>query len=374
METCWATLLHKSWGRRVVSENNWNQTLDMFKELTETHGVPGNESAVRKVMEKYIAPYADEVSYDGLGSILAEKKGTKSGPKVMVAGHMDEIGFMVTQITDDGFLRVQPLGFWWTHTMLAQQVKVITRKKEITGVFGFKFPGPDTMKKTLEMKDMFVDISAESKEQAQEFGVRPGDMVVPVFPFTVMENSNYMMAKAWDNRIGCAIAIEVMKELQDKEFAGSVVGVGTVQEEVGCRGAKTATHVANPDIMFAVDVTISDDVPGAKPTCKTGKGPVIFLKDTMMIAHKGLFDYVINIAEENNIPYQLEALRNGGTDAGSSHLHGDGIPSLAITVPTRYIHSHAGILHKEDFENTVKLVVKVIESLNDDKYKDILGY
>lgn len=357
-----------------MSEKDWNQTLDMFKELTETHGVPGNESAVRKVMEKYIAQYADQISHDGLGSLIAEKKGTKPGPKVMVAGHLDEIGFMVTQITEDGFLRVQPLGFWWTHTMLAQQVKVITRKKEITGVFGFKFPAVDTLKKTLDMKDMFVDIGAESKDQAQEFGVRPGDMVVPVFPFTVMENSNYMMAKAWDNRIGCAIAIEVLKELQNKEFAGSVFGVGTVQEEVGCRGAKTATHVINPDIMFAVDVTIANDVPGGKPTCKTGKGPTIFLRDSLMIAHKGLLNHVIEIAESNNIPYQLEGLQNGGTDAGSSHLHAEGVPSLAITVPTRYIHSHAGILHKDDFENAVKLVVKVIESLNDEKYQEILGY
>ncbi|MFV9511137.1 M42 family metallopeptidase [Tepidibacillus sp. LV47] len=347
----------------------------MFKELTEAPGVPGHEGPVREVMRKYISPYADEVFTDNLGSLIA-RKGDK-GPKILIAGHLDEVGFMVTRITDEGFLKFQPLGGWWEQVMLAQRVTVHTRKGEVIGIIGSKPPHilpAEARKKPVEKKDMFIDIGASSKEEAEEFGVRPGDPITPVSPFTVMKNSKMLMAKAWDNRIGCAIAIEVLKRLKNEQHPNTVYGAGTVQEEVGLRGAQTVVNTVKPDIAFAIDVGIAGDTPGVTPDeaiSKMGKGPQILLYDASMVPHRGLRDFVIRIAEEEKIPFQFDALSGGGTDAGRFHLQGRGVPSLVVGIATRYIHSHAAILHRDDFEQAVELLVKVIKRLDEDTVNQI---
>ncbi|WP_042459570.1 M42 family metallopeptidase [Neobacillus dielmonensis] len=347
-----------------------DETLTMLKDLTDAKGIPGNEREVREVMKKYITPYADEITTDGLGSLIAKKVGKADGPKIMVAGHMDEVGFMITQIDDKGFLRFQTVGGWWGQVMLAQRVTVVTRKGEVTGIIGSKPPhvlSAEARKKPIDIKDMFIDIGASSREEAQEWGVRPGDMVVPYFEFTVMNNEKMLLAKAWDNRIGCAIAIDVLKQLQGVDHPNVVYGVGNVQEEVGLRGAKTSTHKIEPDIGFAVDVGIAGDTPGItekEAMSKMGKGPQIVVYDASMVAHKGLRDFVTDTADELNIPYQFESIPGGGTDAGSIHLTHNGVPALAITIATRYIHSHAAILHRDDYENAVKLIVEVIKRLD----------
>ncbi|MEH7106565.1 M42 family metallopeptidase [Bacillus sp. JJ1764] len=349
---------------------NLDETLLMLKDLTDAKGIPGNEREVREVMKKYIAPLADEITTDGLGSLIAKKVGKEGGPKIMVAGHLDEVGFMVTQIDDKGFLRFQPVGGWWGQVMLAQRVTIVTRKGDVTGIIGSKPPhvlSAEARKKPVEIKDMFIDIGASSREEASEWGVRPGDMIVPYFEFTVMNNEKMLLAKAWDNRIGCAIAIEVLKQLQGVDHPNIVYGVGTIQEEVGLRGAKTATSKIEPDIGFAVDVGIAGDTPGIterEAMSKMGKGPQVVIYDASLVAHKGLCDFVTDTADELNIPYQYESIPGGGTDAGSIHLTHNGVPAMAITIATRYIHSHAAMLHRDDFENAVKLIVEVIKRLD----------
>ncbi|MDR4948812.1 M42 family metallopeptidase [Neobacillus cucumis] len=347
-----------------------DETLTMLKDLTDAKGIPGNEREVREVMKKYITPFADEISSDGLGSLIAKKVGKEGGPKIMVAGHLDEVGFMVTRIDDKGFLRFQTVGGWWGQVMLAQRVTIVTRKGEVTGIIGSKPPhvlSAEARKKPIEIKDMFIDIGASSREEASEWGVRPGDMVVPYFEFTVMNNEKMLLAKAWDNRIGCAIAIDVLRQLKDVDHPNVVYGVGAVQEEVGLRGAKTATYKIQPDIGFAVDVGIAGDTPGItekEAMSKMGKGPQVVVYDASMVAHKGLRDFVTDTADELNIPYQFESIPGGGTDAGSIHLTHNGVPALAITIATRYIHSHAAMLHRDDYENAVKLIVEVIKRLD----------
>lgn len=347
-----------------------DETLTMLKELTDAKGIPGNEREPREVMNKYIAPFADEVTTDGLGSLIAKKVGDANGPKVMVAGHLDEVGFMVTQIDDKGFLRFQTVGGWWSQVMLAQRVTIVTRKGDVTGVIGSKPPhilSPEARKKPVEIKDMFIDIGASSREEATEWGVRPGDMVVPYFEFTVMNNEKLLLAKAWDNRIGCAIAIDVLKQLKNEKHPNIVYGVGSVQEEVGLRGARTSAAAIEPDIGFGVDVGIAGDTPGVsekEAQSKMGKGPQIILYDASMVSHKGLRDLVTDTADELGIPYQFDAIAGGGTDAGSIHISHKGAPSLAITIATRYIHSHAAMLHRDDYENAVKLIVEVIKRLD----------
>jgi putative aminopeptidase FrvX len=354
-----------------------DETLTMLKDLTDAKGVPGNEREVREVMKKYIEPFADEVTTDNLGSLIAKKVGNENGPKIMVAGHLDEVGFMITQIDSKGFLRFQTVGGWWSQVMLAQRVTIVTGKGEVTGVIGSKPPHilpPEARKKPVEIKDMFIDIGASSREEVLEWGVKPGDMVVPHFEFTVMNNEKMLLAKAWDNRIGCAIAIDVLRNLKDEQHPNVVYGVGTVQEEVGLRGARTAAAKIQPDIGFGVDVGIAGDTPGVsdkEASSKMGDGPQIILYDASMVSHKGLRDFVTNTADEHNIPYQFDAIAGGGTDSGAIHLTANGVPALSITIATRYIHSHAAMLHRDDYENAVKLITEVIKKLDKDTVANI---
>lgn len=354
-----------------------DETLTMLKELTDAKAIPGNEREAREVMKTHISPYADEVYTDHLGSLIARKTGDENGPKIMVAGHLDEIGLMVTRIDDKGFVYFETVGGWWNQVMLAQRVTIMTRKGDITGIIGSKPPhiiSAEARKKPVEIKDMFIDIGASSKEEAEEFGVRPGDSIVPYFDFTVMKNEKMLLAKAWDNRIGCAIAIEVLKRLKDEKHPNIVYGVGTVQEEVGLRGARTSAHAIQPDIGFAVDTGIAGDTPGItekEATSKIGKGPQIILYDASMVSHKGLRDFVVDTADEQKIPYQFDAIAGGGTDSGAIHLTANGVPALSITIATRYIHTHAAMIHRDDFENAVKLIVEVIKRLDRNKVNEI---
>ncbi|KEZ51245.1 MULTISPECIES: M42 family metallopeptidase [Metabacillus] len=354
-----------------------DETLQMLKDLTDAKGIPGNEREPREVMKNYISAYADEVTTDGLGSLIAKKTGKEGGPKIMVAGHLDEVGFMITQIDDKGFLRFQTVGGWWSQVMLAQRVTIVTNKGDVTGVIGSKPPHilpPEARKKPVDIKDMFIDIGASSREEAMEFGVRPGDQAVPYFEFTVMNNEKMLLAKAWDNRIGCAIAIDVLKGLKDADHPNVVYGVGTIQEEVGLRGARTSAHAIQPDIGFGVDVGIAGDTPGIsdkEASSKMGEGPQIILYDASMVSHKGLRDFVTGVADEMNIPYQFDAIAGGGTDSGAIHMTANGVPALSITIATRYIHSHAAMLHRDDYENAVKLITEVIKRLDDETVKAI---
>lgn len=355
-----------------------DETLTMLKELTDAPGPSGFEEPVRHVMRRYLEPYG-EVLTDNLGSIAARKVGQENGPKILLAGHLDEIGFMITRITDDGYLKFQTIGGWWDQVMLAQRVEIVTRSGVLPGVIGSKPPHiltPDERNKVYEKKLMFIDIGASSKEEAESWGVRPGDAVVPVCPFTVMRNPDLLMAKAWDNRFGCALAIEVLKRLKGEQHANQVFAGATVQEEVGLRGATTLANVVQPDIGFALDTGIAGDTPGIGPDDvqgKLGKGPVILLYDGSMIPHTGLRDLVIDTASDEGIPLQFDKMPGGGTDAGKFHVTGAGAPSLVFGVPVRYIHTHAAIIHRADFDQAAALLAAVIKRLDAETVRQLKG-
>lgn len=344
-------------------------TLTMLKELAEAPGVPGQEAQVRKVMRRYLEPLG-EVLTDNLGSIIGRKAGDAAGPKIMLAGHLDEIGFMVTRITDEGYLKFQTLGGWWEQVMLAHRVEVQTRSGPIIGVIGSKPPHiltPEERSKVVDKKQMFIDIGASSRAEAESWGVRPGDAVTPWGPFAQMHNPDLIMAKAWDNRFGCALAIEVLRRLQDQDHPNSVFGVGTVQEEVGLRGAVTTTNVIQPDIGIALDTGIAGDMPGISPDDAAGKlggGPVLLLYDGSMIPHTGLRDLIIDVATEANVPLQFDKMAGGGTDAGRIHIFGAGVPSVVIGIAVRYIHTHTAIMHRRDFDQAADLLVALIKRLD----------
>ncbi len=347
----------------------------LLQKLSEVAGVPGNEKKVSQLIVSELKGHADSISYDNLGSVIA-KKGNK-GPRVMVAGHMDEVGFLVTQITKEGFVKFQTLGGWFSQVMLAQVWEIHTKKGVVIGVTGVKPPHiipQDKRNVAIDIQTMYLDLGVTSKEEAEKLGVEPGNMVVPHSKFQVLGNDKFLLGKAWDNRIGSAVVIEVLKRL-DKHEINQLFATFTVQEEVGLRGAKTSSHVVNPEIAIAVDTGLANDVPGGESQEQSlGKGPQIFLYDAGLVPHQGLRQFVIQVAKEENIPYQEPFLTGGRTDAGHMHLAHQGAASLSIGVPTRYMHSHTSIIHYEDFENTVKLMVAVIKRLNQETVNQILEH
>ena len=341
----------------------------LLHELSMVDGIPGQETAVRKVMEKHMKDYGT-LSYDNLGSIIAEKIGHDDGPRIMVAGHMDEVGFIVTKITDEGYVKFIPAGGWWSQVMLAQQMTITTSDgKKLRAVTGAKAPHILTIeerKKPVDIESMYLDLGVKNKEAAQKLGIKVGDMITPYIETISLNDEKYLLGKAWDNRVGCAAAIDALQALKDIEHPNRYYGVGTVQEEVGLRGATTSAYKVNPDIGIAVDTTIAYDFPKGSKDTVLGSGVGIMISDSSMVGHKGLRDFVISVAEEANIPYQLTHLTRGGTDGGKIHLTRSGAPSIALCLPVRYLHSHTSIMHEDDYESLVKLIVELVKRLDGD--------
>lgn len=351
--------------------------LELWKKLTEAPGAPGFEGPVRSIMREYISRYTNETVTDNLGSIFGIKRGEENGPRIMVAGHMDEVGFMVTRISEKGFISFQTLGGWWGQVLLAQRVQIITAAGPIIGVIGSIPPhslSDEQRNRPTEIKNMYIDIGADSKEEAESLGIRPGQQIVPVCPFTPLSGKKKYMAKAWDNRYGCSLAVEVLKELTDNPQHPNVVYAGaTVQEEVGTRGAKTSSHLIDPDIFFALDASPAGDVPGSGESYgRLGGGLLMRIYDPTIIMMPGMRDFLVDLCEREHIPYQYFAAK-GGTDAREVSLHGKGVPAAVIGIPARYIHSHAAIIHEDDYLAAKRLILAAIKHLDKTALNAILG-
>ncbi len=348
-----------------------DSTMELLRELTEAHGVSGYEWGVREIIRRHLQNIT-VIEQDRLGSIVCKKAGESETPRIMLAGHMDEIGFIVKLVTEEGFIRFSPLGGWWGHVMLAQRVVIKTRQGDVPGLIGSKPPhilSDEERKKILEPKDMYIDVGATSADEVKALDIRPGDPIIPVFPFTISGTGKTYLAKAFDDRVGCGVFIDVIKKLAGEKHPNTVYGVGTVQEEVGIRGARTSSWVVEPDVGLTMETGIAGDVPDVKKEdaqAKLGKGPIIVIRDGSMIPNLRLRDLFVETAEKLQIPYQFDLLDRGGTDSGAIHLHRQGVPNLVIAVPTRHIHSHAGIIHRDDYDRTVQLVSAVIGKLDSD--------
>ncbi|MHA1906233.1 MAG: M42 family metallopeptidase [Candidatus Thorarchaeota archaeon] len=359
-----------------------------LEELTNAFGPSGHETEAQKVTHEYGKEYAEEILFDGLGSVIF-KKGN-SGPKIMLAGHVDEIGFVVTEITKEGYLKFHQLGGWWDQTLLTQEVVVRPFKggPKIIGVIGAPPPhvlSPEMRSKVVTKDKMYIDIGCASDKEVKELGIRIGDPAVPLAYYRTINRTRtekdeddpdakeetrevtLAVAKAFDDRIGVFIVIEALRRISEEkiEHPNTIYAVSTVQEEVGLRGARTAAQMIKPDIGFALDVDISGDSPGSKGLVqKMGNGVSISAGDGSMIPNPRFRKFALEVAEEMKIKHQPAFLKAGGTDAGAIHLSGMGAPSLFLGIPTRYIHSHHGMLMLEDVENAVQLLVELIKRLD----------
>ncbi len=340
-----------------------DRTEQFLKILTEAHGIPGYETEIRAVLRDYMTPLGD-ISQDKLGSLICRQSG--DGPNVMLAGHMDEIGFMVGHITKEGFLKFQQLGGWWDQVLLGHRVIIKTHQGDVVGVIGAKPPHllpEEEWKKVVEKRDMYIDIGATSKAEVEAAGVRMGDPIVPLSDFVALANGKTYLSKAFDNRIGCAVVIDTLRHFQDKPHPNTIYGVQTVMEEVGVRGATTSVRAVDPDVAIILESDIAGDVPGIEDeesSVKLGGGPTVLLFDARMIPNIKLRDLVIETAVSLNIPIQFSLIPGGATDGSAIHLHGSGVPTVVIGVPARHIHSHGAIIHRDDYDNAVKLVTAVV--------------
>jgi endoglucanase len=344
-------------------------TLNLLKELTEAPGVSGYEAPIRSITRKYMEHYG-ELTQDKIGSVICRKAGSSDKPRIMLAGHMDEIGFMVKQVTAEGFIKFIPLGGWFDQVLLGQRVVIQTGNGDVVGVIGAKPPHllqPDERDKVVKRKDMYIDIGASSKEDVDAAGVKLGDPIIPRADFVELAGGKTYLSKAFDDRVGVAMVISVLRELQNRQHPNTVYGVATVMEEVGLRGATTSVRAVDPDVAIILESDIAGDVPGIKPeesSIKLGGGPTMLMYDVRMIPNLRFRDLVLEIAKQIGVPIQLSAIEAGATDGGVIHLHGTGVPTVVIGVAARHIHSHSSIIHRDDYDNAVKLLIALVEKLD----------
>ena len=344
-----------------------DQTEQFLKTVTEAHGVPGYETEVRAVLREHMSPLGD-LTQDKLGSLICRQVG--DGPRVMLAGHMDEIGLIVTHIDDNGFLKFLQLGGWWDQTILSQRVIVKTHQGDVVGVVGAKPPhliSAEERSKMVEKKDMYIDVGSTSKAETDAAGVRVGDPVVPDSAFAVMAGGKTYLSKAFDNRVGCAVVVDVLRRFQNESHPNDLYGVQTVMEEVGLRGATTSARAVDPDVAIILEADIAGDVPGIKKeqsSVRLGGGPALSVFDARMIPNTKLRNLVIETAAARGIPLQFSSMPGGATDGGAIHMHGVGVPTVVIGVPSRHIHSHGAIIHRNDYDNAVNLVAALVAKLD----------
>lgn len=346
----------------------------ILEQLSNAIGVSGKEDAVRQIILNAIKDHVEQIRIDPMGSLTALKPGTgKNLPRVMIAAHMDEIGFMVTGVDSNGLIKFANIGGADPRILPGLRVKI--GSDQIPGVILWTPIHANREQKTVERKRLRIDIGAASKEAANG-KVKPGDYIA--FDSQYLELSETMVrGKAFDDRVGCALLVDI---LQGGPYPVDVLAAFTVQEEVGLRGAKVAAQTLKPDVAFVLEGTTAHDLPdplvrtgdsdsvmrGNNPACKVGHGPVLTVMDRSMITVPRLLNFMRETAETNRIPYQLKTALGGGTDAGAIHQANGGIPAATISMPCRYIHSPRAYLSKEDYANTLRLVQAALNAMTFD--------
>jgi putative aminopeptidase FrvX len=338
--------------------------VESLERFSNARGVTGREEEVGDLLKIMLKPNMDEIKVDKLGNVIGVKKGAKKdAPKIMLAAHMDEVGLITKNINKDGFLQFSKLGGIDDRILIAQRVIVHTEKGERPGIIGSKPPHimkEEERKKIVEVDKLFIDVGASSREDAQKMGLKVGDVISFDTRFVRMTD-DLVAGKAFDDRVGCCMLVEVMKELEETDC--TVYAVGTVQEEVGLRGATVSAFHICPDMALAFDVTVAGDIPGVKEIeapSKMKKGPVIGVMDAGLITHPKVLKLLMNAAKKAKVDYQLETGLPGSTDAARIALTREGVPCGVLSIPTRYIHSPSSILSLSDVRKAVKLAVAAI--------------
>ncbi len=346
-----------------------------YIDLVNLPGAPSFEKHVKAYMKKEIQKHTPKIIEDKLGSIFGVLNEQSDGPRVMMAGHMDEVGGMVTGITKEGLVKMIPLGGMKGDVYLSQHMIIYTDDlSEIPGVTASKPPHLSRGEKNdapLKFDDLLLDIGADSKEHAEELGVKIGQQVISKNDYVVTKDGKKYISKAWDNRFGCGMALELLEAVKDEKLECSLYAGATVQEEVGLRGAATAAGLVKPDIFLAVDGSpCADSFGGDEISGKLGEGFLVRFYDPNAIMHRGMKDYIEKMAEKHNIKYQYYQSK-GGTDAARIQLADDGVIVATIGMPARYIHSNTSMIHEEDYQAVKQMLIELVKSFNNETYEQI---
>ena len=355
-----------------------DRTERLLAELSNADGVSGFEGSVRKILEREMRAAGLEVSTDGLGSIIGVLRGPVDGPRIMLAAHMDEVGAIVRYVTPDGMVKFQPLGGWLDQAMVDQRWTILTAKGPVPAISGLKsthVTPQEERGRVTPREDIFLDVGATSKDEAESLGIRPGDAIAPASSFESVDHGRYV-GKALDDRVGCVMLLETMRRLkeQDIKLPSTIYFVGTVQEEVGLRGAHTAVAAVNPDLGMSLEAGIAADHPGGRPDLaqeRLGGGPVIYLADAQMLVNLKLRDFVQSVAAKNNLPVQTEVTNGGAEDSAELQRYGAGRPSVNFAVATRYLHSHNSMIQRSDLDQAITLLLKVLPLFTSANVKEI---
>lgn len=345
-----------------------DRTLQLLRSLSEAPGPSGFEEPVRKIMVEQMKPFADRISYDGLGSVIAQQG--NAGPRIMVDAHMDELGGMIRRITPDGYLSMQMLGGWLDQALVDQRWTIVTSKgqiKAITGIRDVHIVAPAERDRVYPRDSLLLDVGAKTAAEVRAMGIEIGDPVAPDAPFSVLNGTDNYLGKAWDDRIGCAVIIEVMRRLKTGAHPNQIFYAATVQEEIGLRGAHTASDIIKPDIGIALEGGITGDSPGARAEesqARLGAGPGVFLYDSSALPNRKFVQLLKQVAAENKIPLQLDLVQGYGDDSAEIQKSNGGVPTINLVVVARYTHAHNGIINRRDFDQMVDLVVALVQKLD----------
>jgi len=350
--------------------------IETLRKLVKAPGPSGFEEEVANVFVNEIADFVDEIEIDTLGNVVAVKKGVqKNGPKLMLAAHLDEVSFIVKHVDDKGWVYFDILGFADDRTLPGQLVTLYTKNGPIQGVVGIKgklASKPEELVKSVPISDMWIDVGVNNKEEIQKLGIRVGDPITFSKRFDTFGCENMVYASSLDDRLGCTVLVETLKRLKKEDHEATIYAVGTVQEEIGCKGAKVVANAIDPDLALILDTTVGDDPATSDKDVpiKVGGGPTIRLMDenwSAIIGHitpPKVKELIIQVAESEKIPYQLDVLGKVATDASAVHLSGRGVLTGTILVPRRYFHTPLEVANLIDVENAILLTTAVVKRIN----------
>jgi len=351
--------------------------VELLGSLSRAFGVSGDEQEVMDILEKILRERC-RISRDRFGNRIFFKRGSRATPKVVVAAHADEVGFMVQAVHPKGYLFVVPLGGWSPLTVSGMAVQVKSRKGLVEGMIGAVPPhhrSKDQETRPPSWEEIWVDIGAAGEEEARNlFGVLPGDRVQPVPRFRSLAGGRVLMGKAWDDRVGCALLTELLVGLEDTGHPNSLMGVVTVQEEIGSRGAQVLAGQLEADVLIVLEGAPADDFP-LSPAWQNqstlGRGVQIRAHDPSMLVNRGLRDFIVGLADQEGVPYQVAVRRSGATDGGVLHRAGGGIPGIVLSVPVRYAHNGVGLIDLGDYGACLRLLISALKTLSRD---DLPGF
>jgi putative aminopeptidase FrvX len=355
-----------------------DETVQLLQTLADAHGPSGFEEPVRKIMVERMKPLSDKLSYDGLGSVIAVQG--SSGPRIMVDAHMDELGGIIRRVTNDGYLTMQMLGGWLDQALVDQRWTIIGSKgpvHAVTGIRDIHIVPQDERTRVYPREWIFLDVGAKNAAEVAQMGLAPGDPVAPDAPFAVMNGTQNYLGKGWDDRVGCAVLIEAMRRLSKAPHPNQIFWVATVQEELGVRGAHTASEIVKPEIGIAIEGGVTRDSPkvGSEEAQEVlGSGPAIFRYDGSQLPNRKLVKMITQVARDKSIPLQPELIQGYGDDSSEMQKSNGGAPTVNLAVPVRYTHAHNGIMNRNDFDRTVDLVVAVLQKLDAKAVADLRDF